>query len=75
MSGAADHDRVRAKPFLIEQEGQAGYRLFVRNTRYNSQNYPIVTAEKVDEIFPSASAARTYAKAHFGAIAGQFVLK
>lgn len=75
MSGAADHDRAKGKPFLIAKDGAGEYRLFVRETRYNSQNYPIVTATAIDESFKSTAAARNYAKAHFGALAGEFTLK
>ena len=75
MSGVADHDRSKKKPFLIEKDGSGDYRLLVRETRFNSQNYPIVTAVSVDESFKSASAARAYAKAHFGAAAGEFAMK
>jgi hypothetical protein len=70
-----DHDRSRAAPFLIERRSEGDYRLTVRETRYNSQNYPIVTATPVAESFSSAAAARAYAKAQFGAVAGEFASK
>ncbi len=75
MSGAADHDRSKIRPFLIERDKQDGYRLVVRETRYNSQNYPIVTATAVAETFSTTSAARAYAKANFGAQTGEFATK
>jgi hypothetical protein len=70
-----DHDRSRSKPFLIECEAEGEFRLTVRETRYNSQNYPIVTATPVAESFKSAAAARSYAKANFGAQPGEFASK
>jgi hypothetical protein len=70
-----DHDRSKATPFLIEREAEGEFRLTVRETRYNSQNYPIVTATPVSEPFKSAAAARAYAKANFGAQAGEFASK
>ena len=70
-----DHDRRRLTPFLIEREDEGAYRLTVRETRYNSQNYPIVTARPVAESFKSAAAARAYAKAEFGAAPGEFASK
>ena len=70
-----DHDRAKPKPFLIERDGEDGYRLTVRETRYNSQNYPIVTATRVDQAFASAAAARAFAKAQFGAVPGEFASK
>jgi hypothetical protein len=63
------------KPFLIAKGDDGRYRLTVRETRYNSQGYPLVTATPVEETFKSATAARTHAKEQFGAEAGQFALK
>jgi hypothetical protein len=70
-----DHDRRRAIPYLIEREGEGAFRLTVRETRYNSQNYPIVTATPVGETFKSSAAARAYAKDNFGAQPGEFATK
>lgn len=75
MSGTPDHDRTRVRPFLIAADGEGGFRLFVRETRYNSQNYPIVNSTEVGERFASAAAARLYARREFGAVAGEFALK
>ena len=74
MSGAPDHDRAINKPFLIAKEDDGSYRLTVRETRYNSQNYPIVTAKPVPERFDTTAKARAYAKEHFGAETGEFAL-
>ncbi len=67
--------RTPVRPFLIAKDEQGRTRLTVRETRYNSQNYPIVTATMQDEIFKTATAARAFAKEHFGAEAGQFAAK
>jgi hypothetical protein len=75
MSGRPDHDRAKARPFLILADGAEGYRLLVRETRYNSQNYPIVTSTEVAERFGTVAAARAYARREFGAAAGEFALK
>ncbi len=75
MTGRPDHDRVKGRPFLIERDADGDYRLTVRETRYNSQHYPIVTATRVSEAFASAAAARAYAKAQFGAMPGEFASK
>ena len=75
MSGVADHDRSKVRPFLIERDEADGYRLVVRETRYNSNNYPIVTATPVGESFSSPAAARAYAKANLGAQTGEFATK
>jgi hypothetical protein len=67
-----DRSRAPVKPFLIENDGNGGFRLTVRTIRYNSWNYPIVSSTIIDETFTNAAAARAHAKKHFGAEAGQF---
>ncbi len=67
--------RTPVKPYLIAKDEAGQVRLTVRETRYNSQNYPIVTATLVDEPFKTATAARNFAKANYGAEAGQFAAK
>ena len=74
MSGARDHDRVSLRPFLITRDGDGDYRLTIRETRFNSQNYPVVTVTRVDEAFPTTAAARAFAKANYGAATGEFAL-
>lgn len=64
--------RIPVRPFLIAKDAQGDFRLTVRETRFNSQNYPIVTATLQGETFKTATLARAYAKEHFGAVAGQF---
>ena len=66
--------RIPVRPFLIAKDAQGDFRLTVRETRFNSQNYPIVTATLQGETFKTATAARAYAKEHFGAVAGQFAV-
>ncbi|MDE2595571.1 MAG: hypothetical protein KGL44_01705 [Sphingomonadales bacterium] len=67
--------RETIRPFLIAKDAEGNFRLTVRDTRYNSQGYPIVTATLHDELFRTATAARTYAKDNFKAEAGQFATK
>ncbi|KRB79867.1 hypothetical protein ASE00_19415 [Sphingomonas sp. Root710] len=64
--------RVPVKPFLITSSGPGEFRLTVRKTRYNSQNYPLVELVLQDEVFHSMNAARAFAREHFGAQPGQF---
>lgn len=76
MTGIRDHDRAAVKPFLIDQDEKDGdYRLTIRETRYNSQNYPIITSRRVEQSFRSTAAARAYAAENFGAVAGEFAVK
>ena len=75
MGGTPDSTRTPIKPFLINKDEEGRVRLTLRETRYNGQGYPLVTATPVAERFKSATAARGYAKEHFGAEAGQFASK
>jgi len=75
VSGTPDHSRTTVRPFLIARQDDGGYRLTVRQTRFNAQHYPVVTATLIDETFASAAAARAYAKAELGAVAGEFAAK
>jgi hypothetical protein len=73
MTQTKDHDRVKAKPYLIAREEESGeYLLILRETRFNSQNYPLVKETPQPERFGTVAAARAFAKAEFGAVAGQF---
>lgn len=63
------------KPYLIEKDEAGAFRLTVRDVRFNSQGFPLVTASPVAEIFRTATAARTHARKHFGAEADQFAKK
>ena len=62
-------------PFLINKDTEGNFRLTVRDTRYNSQGYPIVTSNLQTEQFKTATAARTFARENFKAEAGQFATK
>ena len=67
--------RAPVAPFLITRDEEGQFRITIRSTRYNSQNYPIVTASLQPESFRSSTAARTHARREFGAEAGQFASK
>lgn len=67
--------KIPVRPFLIAKDAEGAVRLTVRETRYNSQNYPLVTSTLYADTFKTATAARAYAKEHFGAEAGQFASK
>jgi hypothetical protein len=75
MAGIPDRSRVAVKPFLIARDAEGQLRLTVRDTRYNSQGYPVVTSTTLDQAFGTAAAARAHAKTHFGAEPGQFATK
>jgi hypothetical protein len=63
------------RPFLINKDALGNFRLTVRDTHYNSQGYPIVTASLQDELFKTAAAAKAHARDHFSAQAGQYATK
>ena len=67
--------RTPVAPFLISKDEEGKFRITVRTTRFNSQNYPLVTSSLQPELFKSAMAARSHAKHEFGAEAGQFASK
>ena len=67
--------REPVRPYLIAKDENGDFRLTVRETRFNSQNYPLVTSTMLDDVFKTATAARTHAKQNFGAEAGQFATK
>ena len=67
--------RTPIKPFLIVKDEEGQVRLTVRETRFNSQGYPLVTSTLVEEPFKTANAARAHAREHYGAEAGQFATK
>lgn len=63
------------RPFLIKQDASGQFRLTVRDVRYNSQGYPIVTGVTQDECFATSAAAKAWARDHFNAKAGQYATK
>ena len=62
-------------PFLIAKDAEGYFRITIRDTRFNSQGYPIVTSTLQPDTFKSAMAARAHAKLEFGADTGQFATK
>ena len=67
--------RAPVAPFLISKDEEGKFRITIRNTRFNSWNYPLVTSSLQPELFKSAVAARAHAKREFGAEPGQFATK
>jgi len=67
--------RQHVPPFLIQKDADGNFRLTVRDTHYNSQDYPIVTSTLQAEVFAKASQAKAFAAENFNAKAGQFATK
>lgn len=75
MTRTTDMSRVPPKPYLIARDEGGAFRLTIRETRYNSQSYPIVTCTLQEESFRTAAAARSHAQRNFGAAPGEFASK
>ena len=67
--------RIAVRPYLIAKDEEGQFRITIRETRYNSQGYPLVTSTLQEETFKTITAARNHAKEHFGAETGQFAVK
>lgn len=65
----------KSRPFLINKDAEGNFRLTVRSMRYNSQGYPLVTAQMQEELFKTMAGARTFARDNFGAQPGEYAAK
>lgn len=65
----------KLRPFLIQKDEAGSFRLTIRETRYNSQGYPIVKATLHDSTFQTANAAKLFARENFSAKNGEFATK
>jgi hypothetical protein len=63
------------RPFLISRRADGTFSLTVRDIRYNSQGYPIVTGTVQDGVFETSAAAKNFARNNFDAKAGQYAMK
>ena len=63
------------RPFLIQRQTDGTFRVTVRDIRYNSQGYPLVSGVMQDEIFATSAAAKNFARSNFDAKAGQYATK
>lgn len=67
--------RQAVKPYLISKDEDGNFRLTIRDTRYNSQGYPLVTSTLQEDLFATATAARHAAREKFNAEPGEFATK
>ena len=67
--------RTPVRPFLIGKDEDGSFRITIRETRYSSQHYPLVTSTLQPSTFKTAAAARAYAKEHFGAVAAEVAVQ
>ncbi|MBC9031619.1 hypothetical protein IAG41_04365 [Sphingomonas sp. JC676] len=54
--------RTPVRPYLILKDEAGVFRVTVRTTRYNSQGYPLVSSELLDDGFPTQTAARKFVR-------------
>jgi len=67
--------REPVRPFLITKDEEGVFRLTIRDTRYNSQGYPIISSNLLSETFKTASEAKAFARDNYRAKAGQYATK
>ncbi|MDF2496029.1 hypothetical protein [Sphingomonas sp.] len=67
--------REAVRPFLVVKNEDGDYRVTIRTTRYNSQGYPLVSADLLEEKFATQKAAKLFVKENYGAETGQIAIK
>lgn len=60
--------KVAVRPYLVAKDAEGSFRITIRNTRFNSQGYPLVSATMLDERFPTATAAKAHVRAEYDAV-------
>jgi hypothetical protein len=61
--------KIPVRPYLVSKDSDGRFRVTVRTTRFNSQNYPLVTSILIEEIFATATAAKNYIRSEYAAVA------
>ena len=59
--------RIAVRPYLILKDDEGVFRVTVRTTRYNSQGYPLVSSEALEQGFGTQTAARKFVKEQYSA--------
>lgn len=67
--------RVPLRPYLVTKDEEGIFRVTVRTTRYNSQGYPLVSAEVLDDAFKTQTAAKAFVREEYRAEANQIATK
>lgn len=67
--------RVPVRPYLVTKSDDARYRITLRTTRFNSQGYPLVSSEVLDDSFRTQTAAKAYVRQEFNAQASDIAIK
>mgnify|MGYP003583776108 CR=1 FL=1 len=67
--------RVPVRPYLVSKDEEGVFRVTVRTTRFNSQGYPLVSSEVLEDTFKTQTAARTFVKQTYRAEANEIATK
>lgn len=67
--------RTAVRPYLVLKDDEGVFRITVRTTRFNSQGYPLVKSELLDQGFPTATRARSYLREEYRAEATDIATK
>jgi hypothetical protein len=67
--------REVVRPYLVVKNEDGDYRVTVRTTRYNSQGYPLVSADLLDEKFATQKAAKLFVRETYRAESGDIAIK
>jgi hypothetical protein len=54
--------RTAVRPYLILKDEEGAFRITVRTTRFNSQGYPLVSSEMLEDGFKTQTAARAFVR-------------
>lgn len=67
--------RIPLRPYLVTKDEEGIFRVTVRTTRFNSQGYPLVSAEVLDDAFKTQTAAKAFVREEYRAEANEIATK
>lgn len=67
--------REAVRPYLVVKNDDGDYRVTVRTTRYNSQGYPLISADLLEEKFATQKAAKLFVIETYRAESGEIAIK
>lgn len=67
--------RTVVRPYLVAKDEAGVFRVTVRTTRYNSQGYPLVSSEMLEDSFKTQTAARAFVREQYRVEADQIASK
>jgi hypothetical protein len=67
--------RIPVRPYLVAKDEEGVFRVTVRTTRYNSQGYPLVSSDQLEDAFRTQTAARAFVREQYRAEPDQIATK